>query len=311
MGYKNDRMSVRHKGRISSTHSKSRKRKGGRLSLKRLAGDIHTLQKDVKKPLSIHTYKAWDTGRLLCSSNVASYGAVGGISNADIATAQSAVRFYDPTGVGSLETNTMTAATPQTVFFKKAGSILTGRNNTAHSFHCRIYTCVPRAGVLASTDSTVTTAVASIADQMTDGSYNHPSIYPTEGLEFMRNWKIVDTVSATLQPGDEVQASYFHNKGFEYNHATFTPAEEVLTTRHGSHVYLIRVTGTLVHDNANAALVGTGKGQLDYSIQRKAVLEYANAGTQLNDIHADQATDAVTTATQGHQHGATTHDYDV
>ncbi len=263
---------------------KTYKKTGG----KTLTKKVKALTKMVNADNATHTHRMINTHFTTVGKNLAAYDSIPCHASADIETALTNLRYYDPATPGTL----VTAAGGTGTFSRKFGvhalhSKLTIRANYQVPGKVTVYLLQPKVDTSIDPISAMTTG---LADQG-NPSVTSPSIYPTDSDNFRDLWSIVYSKSIVLQPGQE-RTFTSNEKPFEYDPSLFDTHGLTFQKAARAKRWLIRTTGILAHDSTTGGLVGLNAFDADIFTESKYVFKY-DAGTNLNDFTISGSYDAI------------------
>lgn len=242
--------------------------------------------KEIKKSINVdkatHTYKATYATTLKSLTGRCNHSAINASALADIESACTNLRYYDPAVPGTLVTaNASTGTFARDVFFKDFYFKLLLRNNYQVPCRVKVYLCKVKNDT---NELPTATYTAAITDQVINAGVDETdyTIHLTDIERVKEVWNVDCLVDKVLEPGHEAVAT--HSTGafnFDPSHAdSYTNAYQ--QTFKGS-VFVIRVEGILGHDTAAAEYTLLPAG-VDILLTKKATIQY-DAGVDLDDIY--------------------------
>lgn len=189
------------------------------------------------------------------------------------------LRYFNPAIPGTLTTaNAASGTYHRKMTIKSTSSKCIVKNNYNIGCKVKIYAVVPKH----TTNTPPLTAFTNgMADQGNPTS-NSPNIYLTDSTQFKDLFKIADTKSATLLPGQEMSCTYY-SKSFTFDPAEFDALSDNYNPDWKSVIYIVRIEGLLSHDAGTDNLRGLNNSKVDVLTKTKIVISYDSGGVALND----------------------------
>lgn len=285
-GSRPSRVYKREKPRRARTRRSYRRRRPVKKSTKKCVSE---LKKQVDADQGTHIYRVRDTGRVGPSTtNQTSTAEIVSCNGLQLETALTNLKYYDVSNPSVLLTAAGAAGTFSKKFlFKTIFSTLTCVNNYGVPCTVSVYVVSPK------TD-TSKTALECFTDGLADiGSptATSPLVYFTDSDLFNDMYKIVKSESKYLQPGNKFSVSH-SIKDLMYDPALRDFHTSTYQRGHGTHQYLVRITGPLGHDST-LNQQGILQCAVDYMLNRKFVIQY-QAGADLRQIEIVDNSDTFT-----------------
>lgn len=274
----------RYKSKKGATNRKNTKKvpKKVKSVTKVLQKQVKQLQKAVNVDKATHTFKQCNASSIKSLIGRCNHTAFGGSSVAELETACTYLRYYDPAVPGTLVTaNANTGSFARDVAFKNYYTKLTMRNNYQVPARVKVYLCKVKNDC---NETPLTTYTTAIADQVITAGVDETDqlIHLTEIERVKEVWNVDCVIDKVLEPGQEAVTT--HSTGpfnFDPSHVdSFTNAYQQV---YKGFAYVMRIEGVLAHDTA-AAEYSLAAAGIDYELTRKAIIEY-DAGVDLDDIY--------------------------
>lgn len=262
-----------------------------RKTLPAVARDVALLKRTVSAMRSKWTTKERDAGQLLCTGRDTSYHEVSMLNVTICNQIVDATPYYD-SSTNAMTTKNLAAASQFSLkmHFAFVQTSMTAKNNYEIPVICQIYVVIPRSdtGILPMT---------MVHDGLTDlgvtGTPSQVMTYPSDSHIFRENWKIVRYKKAELKPGDSLYCSY-RPKPFVFDPSSVDTHTIEFQKHLGAHVFILRIEGTLGHDDA--AGYGRTAGGVDWENNRKVVLKY-DGGLEFERMTVLDTSEALSTTT--------------
>lgn len=268
----------------------SRRRTRRRVTLRRKVAKLSRL---ARSGIARHKHKYTAYGRATATENAVVHTS-SILSRANLETAMTNLRYYDPATPGTLVTaGGGTGTFNRTIHVEGIYHQAVYRNNSLGPCTVRCYFIVPKH----ETNVTPETAMNNgVTDQVVTGATDNTSllIYPTDLDAFNAEWKVVKMRKFRLAPGST--ASMSGSTGpFDYNPSIADVETDAYHPRWGAAGFLTRVEGPIAEDSSVSTQEGVGPARIDLRIERVFRFTY-DAGVTLNDISISDGVDAFTNA---------------
>lgn len=239
--------------------------------------------KFMKQQQAIHIHRERHTdqiGTTAGNSNIRDYaygGTLGAIENA-----MANLRYFDP------NTNTLlTRDASASGFFRDINVSIyrkvTVKNSMQVPVSVEVYSCVPK-------DATGNDALyylsSGLSDQGNPG-LSSALVKVSDSIDLKNVYTVRTKIKKILQPGQVAVCSSF-SKAFDYSISTADAHSLAYQKKQGGHVWLMRVIGTLGHDNVVVGQVGLIPSGIDVLFDVEYRLKY-DAGKDLHDISVNDA----------------------
>lgn len=283
-------------GKKRRLNRRSRKRtRRNTKGLKRVRKAIRNLQRRTKASTSVQTVRSSVYGGVEVDIGKSKFASLGAFSTTTIDNQLSTVRVYDE-DTGNVQSSDLRITEQNKVLFKQVGSTCTIQNNYAAPVHVRLYCLTPKEDTNQSPEDSFTDGLADIGGAAYGCNSDSILVYPTDCATFNKLWKIEDSVTRYLGPGQLITRSYIKKNIMystaETDHHGFTYQKSL-----GGHVWAVRLEGSLCHDSVlGISNVSTGKAGIDVCIKFKSKFEYNSAGMAYTTLLASPAPEAITNA---------------
>lgn len=221
---------------------------------------LNTVRNMIKQGYGNHIQKVtFTTSALTCSVNQCAYAeysinttsVVEGLIDGEILKVETGNETAEDFRVGGRQ---------RKVLFLPTKAMLQVRNNDTQAFRIDLYSCIPKR------KNTSIAPAQSIQEGLDDfgggdnGWETNPGFWPQHSLAFFKSYRIGRHMKRILRPGQEctfaIRGPKFIYNPDEYDHHNVS---FMWFTRH----ILIRVCGTLSHDQTSTTNIGLTGGQLD------------------------------------------------
>jgi len=254
---------------------KVRKIKKGKVG--NLASQVKELSKRIESLNTTLTYRWRSSSDIVSASNNQSAQSTVSCHNlTDIETVLGNLKYFNPSVPDTLITVDFNGAVSKQVRMQQYSKMIL-RNNYQAPVNVRIYKVTNKVD----TNLTPTVAFTNGLADIGNPSATSCLVYPTDSPQFNDLWKIQDTKKVVLQGGQTVEMS--HSTGwFDYDPSVSDSHASTFQKSFKAYCYLVRVEGTVGHDNA-ADEQGTLRGGVDMQLNRTYKVKY-NGGVELDYI---------------------------
>lgn len=274
------------KRKAPRTQIRTRKRPQRRLTQKRLKTKIKKFCKFIDQQTAIHIHRDRQSARLIAtpgSHALADYDFGGSITSHEAAMAN--LRYFNPA------TNTLVTANPAIGLFHRDINMsifrkLTLTNNYQSRVEIRVYKC----HVKSDTSNRSTQLYTSgITDQGTAPTTS-PLLYPTDSDNLTDIYSVKQVCKRVLCAGQTCVVTDMQ-KQFSYDFSVADVHPLLYQRKLGGFQWMVRVEGTLGHDNTAITQIGLLFGGVDLMFDTTYKFQY-DAG---KDIHEYSVNDQSTT----------------
>lgn len=257
----------------------------------KLARRVQTLEKRVSNSEGTLIYRRLLSSRLLASQNAVNHGAFSSNYTTNIELALAQLRYFNPATPGTYTTVDLTSGTNSKAVSIQCKSYMTVSNNYQVPVKVTLYCVAPKV------DHSVT-PTAAIDNGLSDASagpltITSPTVHPTDSYQFNDLWRIKQSKSKYLRPGQKLTLAY-STKWFEYDPALVDTHNDIYQRRNHAMVYLVRVQGPMGHDT-----VADQQGLLPCGVDTEHYLKYTvkyQAGVRVKFYVESLDLDAMTTS---------------
>lgn len=229
--------------------------------------------------ISTKHYHFHRTQNVDCDANKSKFSQIVGINVADIDTALLTVKMADTTGAAptfhstDLDQGTGLAKTSTKIKMKVGTSFVVGANYAVPCW-VDVYCLVPKEDTGLGPVSTFESGLPDVdtPSAPTTLDKESPFVYPTWSADFNNLWKIKEHKRVCLQPGEVVYTGF--TKRFTYDPAQEQNHALTYQATLGSHVYAVRLQGTVCHESTDQTLVGWGNVSVDTICTTHMTVEY-------------------------------------
>lgn len=256
-------------------------------STSQLAKQVANLSRKVSVDQGTLTFYSRQTSRCLASVNQCAYLEVGGVPNSAYEDVLAQLRFFDSATPNTLVQASGASATYKRDYLFSYYHTIDVRNNYQVPCKVTMYIVTPKA-------DTSILPVTAFTNGLTDiGSPSSTSslLYPTISPQFNQLWKIQDSKTKFLQPGQMASISSAE-KNISYDPSLTDSQTSDYQKKNKACVIFVRVEGCLAHDTANDQQ-GFAQAGVDISYVRKMICKY-DAGIELDFVYINDTADAFT-----------------
>lgn len=252
----------------------------GKITQRVIKKKIRKICDFIQQQQAVHIHRRRDVARQTCAANTScakaySYG--GTVSYHEDAVKN--LRFFNPA------TNTLVTADPSSGTYHRDIRMsiyrkITVVNNYQSAVEVRVYKCFPK-------DATNITAETAFTDGLVD--QNNPSnssnlIYPSDS-KLLYDLFHVKSARKTLKAGQSMTLSVL-TKEFRYQFDTVDTHALAYNKHFGGFQWLVRISGSLGHDNAIPTEAGIIPCGVDMMFDTTYTIKY-DAGKDLKDYSVD------------------------
>jgi len=262
------------------TVAKKRRRKA-----KGLKGQVKELQRAVKAEKAIHIHRVRDAGQNLCATtNSSSFLSSTALSCNQVLQLEDALanlKYYNPANPTVLTTAAGASGSfSKDFYFTRSYHKLMVRNNYQVPCSVVLYSFRVKSDTSLSPDTVFTNGLVDV------GGLANTNVlaYPTDSLLLTDMFKIDQSVSKVLMPGQQLQI-ICTNKAFRYDPSLHDGHALQSLGQYGASYFGIRCEGALAHD-ITTTQVGQIRGGVDWMIDHTYEIHY-DAGAALKQYSAD------------------------
>ncbi len=193
-----------------------------------------------------------------------------------------AVPYFDPsTPATKITVNLSAPAYRNAIFIKKIKSSINMRNNYRLDVKYTLYSVSPKGDTSTGPITAINDGLADVTG--TASPEQDPQFWPTDSKVFTELYKINNKWTGILKPGGELTAYWNTSRSFKYRPAVVAEQADTYQKRYQSQIWILRISGTLVHDNGTVDLTTTGRCGIDYITNTEYTIQYPG-GSDLYQI---------------------------
>ncbi|AXH76123.1 MAG: putative capsid protein [Circoviridae sp.] len=261
-------------------------------SIPSMKRDIKKLQSKVKDGESVCTYRLRTAGKVSCNTGEQTLSPIISLPVSTIESVLGNLLYFDPANPNTLVSASGVSATYQRNYrFQSTYTKVTFRNN--YQIPCKLTVYV--SAVKADTSITVTQAYANgLADNPGSAlSITSPLSYLTDSDQYKHLWKLLNTKTIILQPGQEYVYSHSSDL-FDYDPSVTDSHTTSYQKAYKSFSIDARIEGLLGHDIVVTNEQGTLSAALDLLVDRTFKVIY-DSGINLDYVIVSNLSDTTFT----------------
>lgn len=277
------------KGRNTRLSKRRRSRKGRRRTKRpKLARKVNKLVRFMNQQQAEHVRRRRDTGQLVCNlaessvNNISSRSTIG-----DIEAACAQLRYFNPATNALVTQSGVTGTYSRDINLSIYRKIMVV-NNYNVAVNVEIFSCFPR-------NATSIPPQQAWANGLADNgglSQTSPLTYVSDSAELTDIWEIRKVCKGRLLPA-QMKMCTATTPEFSYQIATADNHTLAYQRNQGGHGWLVRLVGSIGHDNTTSNLINTIPGGIDWMTDVTYKIKY-DAGKDLKDYSVENNSGNIT-----------------
>lgn len=253
---------------------------------------VQLLEKAIKKQnWHKHLFLTNNSEQHSCAANAVGYTSIVLTNQSIFEQLLAQVPYQSTATPGTIANYNATSITVNTRWKMQYYTKTIFKNNYLYTCNLRCYIVKPKVQTGSVPENNISTGLTKQANPSISTT-NAIQLYPTDSEDFKINWKIIKSCDMTLNPGDTCEVPYAEDFTYdqEYqdiNTSTYNP-------KYG-RLMLVRIMGTVAHDQTTTTLVGYSPAKVDVVQQHKLTLKKPSEAP-LRTIHQTDNWDSLATS---------------